>query len=1277
MLDEQVTRRTSRVDARKSLLMLARTAAVVVMLVASPLPQSQAAPATTFVDINPDNEKAGFLGCLSTDPCSSQEDGGRVNGLAVVPDAPNIYFAASETGGMFKSMNTGASWFHLNGYLPAAAWDVAVEPGGQRVFATSFNEGRRDTQAVLQVSTDGGVTWSGRLPAAPSTCSSARTSQPSAYGIALRPGTSDVLVGTNCGLAVSKDAGDSWNRFDPTADTEPSNVWDVVALPGGRTYACGDDGLLTSPDGQPSSWVSLGTPSTPAVFPGGYCSLAVSPEDPNVVFVAFATATFFGDLTGVGCCNFPPSGGSPGVYGGPEFYEAAIDLDGTPQVTWIRLPYPDDVGGGDAPDTTTKKGRVPIVKTNDRPQGFDLWIGDGSLWSIPCSGLQSPSCTTDTTQWTGSFSDHIGDPAIPGDEVQKAHGDSGDIAFDPDNGCPTLYSSDGGVYANSSPPSSCQDPVFVGANVGLHAFLLWDMEGVSIAGADDEDIYLATQDNGFYYTLKGGTSAPSWFHPLGGDANDVAADGSVVAVAPANYLQAADRGYQNVTNVIPSGFTSLSIPDVIASVGSGRFAVVVPAATTWKGTSIAIGVRDITDIKNAPLGSPWGGVGGGTWTSTKSPCHVVVGVGPGGAQPYVLAGNCFWPASGRVGPGALPDDELWTYKAGAWTPIPAPSWATGFGLIAVDPVNPERLYASVFALDSPRMIRSINGGSDWEEDVALTDLMMGNGTFIPYPAIPEDRVFPNLQPLIVAFDREDPNILVAGGMYSGVFLSVDAGASWSLLTDPFTSGVTGIPHLPRVLFAHFDHDKPGVVRIYLGTGRGVWRVDLEAADLSVTKNGSPDPVVTGSDVTYAITVQNNGTNPGASLTLTDELPANFTFQSLASAAGWSCTTPQVGSGGTLTCSESGLPVGAIDTFSLVAKVDCSLADGALVTNSARIASTHPDPALGNNTAVEVTSVSNPPPSITCPAGITVECTGNCGIQATDPQLAPFFAGASANDNCPGVIITNDAPAFLPLGTTTVTFTATDSGGASASCPATVTVVDTIPPQISVTLSRDLLWPPNHKLVDITATVNVTDVCDPHATFVLTSIASSEPDDGLGDGDTANDIQSYEIGTADTSFQLRSERSGLGSGRVYTIVYTASDKSGNTAQASATVNVPHDRSGHAQGGAGFNSLGTMFLANARTFDLVVASTSLFDARRIDPKKAQIGNSVGVINVLQSRAADMTGDGKADVILTYSMPDAQRLRASSDNSLAFRFGTVDGTYYLVPDIFNLGKPLQTKR
>ena len=190
----------------------------------------------------------------------------------------------------------------------------------------------------------------------------------------------------------------------------------------------------------------------------------------------------------------------------------------------------------------------------------------------------------------------------------------------------------------------------------------------------------------------------------------------------------------------------------------------------------------------------------------------------------------------------------------------------------------------------------------------------------------------------------------------------------------------------------------------------------------------------------------------------------------------------------------------------------------------------------------------------------MECTGNCGIQASDPALAGFFADVSATDNCAGVTIGNDAPSFFGLGQTDVTFTATDSGGAQSSCTATVTVVDTIPPTINASLDQYVLWPPNHKMVTINAAVAVTDICDPNASFVLTSITSNEPDNGTGDGDKPNDIQGAAYGTADTSFLLRAERSGRGNGRIYTVTYTASDKSGNTTPVQLLVTVPHDQ-GH--------------------------------------------------------------------------------------------------------------------
>jgi hypothetical protein len=65
------------------------------------------------------------------------------------------------------------------------------------------------------------------------------------------------------------------------------------------------------------------------------------------------------------------------------------------------------------------------------------------------------------------------------------------------------------------------------------------------------------------------------------------------------------------------------------------------------------------------------------------------------------------------------------------------------------------------------------------------------------------------------------------------------------------------------------------------------------------------------------------------------------------------------------------------------------------------------------------------------------------------------------------------------------------------------------------------------------------------------VTSNEPVNGTGEGDTAPD---WAVTDA-VSVQLRAERAGTGSGRVYTITVTCRDASGNAAVGSATVEVP--------------------------------------------------------------------------------------------------------------------------
>jgi hypothetical protein len=100
----------------------------------------------------------------------------------------------------------------------------------------------------------------------------------------------------------------------------------------------------------------------------------------------------------------------------------------------------------------------------------------------------------------------------------------------------------------------------------------------------------------------------------------------------------------------------------------------------------------------------------------------------------------------------------------------------------------------------------------------------------------------------------------------------------------------------------------------------------------------------------------------------------------------------------------------------------------------------------------------------------------------------------------------------------------------------------------------VLWPANHKYVDVAATVVVSDNFDPSPTVTLVSVTSNEPDNGEDDGNTVDDI----VIVGDYEFELRAERSGVGTGRTYTITYEATDSCGNSTTGSAVVSVPLSR-----------------------------------------------------------------------------------------------------------------------
>ena len=185
------------------------------------------------------------------------------------------------------------------------------------------------------------------------------------------------------------------------------------------------------------------------------------------------------------------------------------------------------------------------------------------------------------------------------------------------------------------------------------------------------------------------------------------------------------------------------------------------------------------------------------------------------------------------------------------------------------------------------------------------------------------------------------------------------------------------------------------------------------ADLSVTKSGPPS-VTPGNNVSYTITVTNNGPSDAQAVQLTDPTPAGLTFVSATApcAGGFPCTL------GTVTN-------GQVVTTTVVYTVPANYAGLNPIVNTATVSSTTPDPTSANNSSSANTNVG----------------PGNADLAIVKSAPASVNAGASITYT---LLISNSGPSpadgatyadAVPVGITGVAANCgSPTGGATCAAP---------------------------------------------------------------------------------------------------------------------------------------------------------------------------------------------------------------------------------------------------
>jgi uncharacterized repeat protein (TIGR01451 family) len=526
----------------------------------------------------------------------------------------------------------------------------------------------------------------------------------------------------------------------------------------------------------------------------------------------------------------------------------------------------------------------------------------------------------------------------------------------------------------------------------------------------------------------GGTCTASGSGNIGDTAN-LPAGGSVTYTASCTISASATGTLSNTATVAaPGGVTdptpgnnSATDSDTLAAQADLAITKTDGVTTATPGGSVTYtitasnsGPSDasgmVSDTFPASLTCTWTcvGAGGGTCTASGSGnIGDTTNLPAGGSVTYTA--SCTISASAT---GTLSNTATVTAPGGVTDPTPGNNSATDS-----DTLSPQA-DLSVSKTDSPDpvpvgtnltyTITVTNAGPSDAAGASLTDSLPAGTTFV---SLASPGGWSCTTPAVGA-----------GGTVSCTIATLAPGSSVFTLVvavDPGTAIGTVLSNTATASSATADPNPGNESATATTTVAG-------SADLSVTKMDTPDPTLPGGTITYDIVVTNAGPSDAASVTLSDLLPAGTTFLALTADPAWSCTTPAIGAGGTVSCTLSSLAAMDSASISLTVAVDAGVTPGTIITNTATVSSTTSDPNPGNESATTGTTVSTPPPA----ADLSVDKVDN-----PDPVTAGsnLVYTITVNNGGPIAATTVNLIDSLPPGTTFVSLSS--PGGWSCTTPA--------------------------------------------------------------------------------------------------------------------------------------------------------------------------------------------------------------------------------------------------